>query len=183
MRTEDKNYKVGTPEVGRILALCTDNLTKKLTFDTFWEKLAAYINKELTHATDVVCVVKHMKDPKTNFDKKNKPRTWIKRKQIHPRTRLFRIKRWSSMFIKTRLWRKTSKCFHYHLGVIYKRCAIRFKERSEFLTIRRRRGLPIYPEEYKENDSRDWKQGQQTVHATQSINVFLCDEAGIIWFK
>ena len=35
VRTEDKNYKGGTPEVGRILALCTDNLTKKLTFDTF----------------------------------------------------------------------------------------------------------------------------------------------------
>ena len=32
---EDKNYKGETPEVGGILALCTEKLTKKLTFDTF----------------------------------------------------------------------------------------------------------------------------------------------------
>ena len=71
---EEMNYEGDTPEVGGILALCTENLTNKLTFDTFQEKLATYINKELTHATDVVCVVKHMKYPKINFDIKNKPK-------------------------------------------------------------------------------------------------------------
>ena len=33
--TEDKNYEVDTPEVGGILALLTENITKKLTVDTF----------------------------------------------------------------------------------------------------------------------------------------------------
>ena len=70
MDTEDKNYKGDTPEVDRIIALRTENITKKLTVETFQEKLATHINNELTHATDVVCVVKHMKHPKINFDKK-----------------------------------------------------------------------------------------------------------------
>ena len=68
MDTEVNNYKGYTPEVGYILALCTEKLTKKITFDNFREKLATYINIELTHATDVVCVVKHIKDPKINLD-------------------------------------------------------------------------------------------------------------------
>ena len=74
MDTEDNNYKGDNPEVGGILALRTENLTKKITFDMFWEKVATYINKELKHATDVVCVVKHTKDPKINFYNKNKPK-------------------------------------------------------------------------------------------------------------
>ena len=72
--TEDKNYRGDTPEVGIILPLCTEKLTKKLFFNMFLEKLATYISKYLTHATDVVCVVKHMMDPKMNFDNKNKPK-------------------------------------------------------------------------------------------------------------
>ena len=43
--TEDKNYEGDTLEVGGIIALRTEKLTKKLTFDTFQEKLATYINK------------------------------------------------------------------------------------------------------------------------------------------
>ena len=62
MDTEDKNYKGDTHKVGGVLTLHTEKLTKKLTFGTFWEKLSTWINKELTHATDVVYVVKHMKD-------------------------------------------------------------------------------------------------------------------------
>ena len=72
METADKNYEGDTPNVGTLLALRTGNLTKKLTFDTFREKLATYINKEVTHATDVVCVVKPMKDPRIIFYNKNK---------------------------------------------------------------------------------------------------------------
>ena len=74
MDTEDKNYKGDTTKVDRILTLRTEKLAKKLTLDSFQEKLATYINKELTHATDVVYVMKHMKDPKINFDNKNKPK-------------------------------------------------------------------------------------------------------------
>ena len=72
--TEDKKYKGDTPEVSGILALCTENLTKKITFDTLQDKLDTYTNKELTHATDVVCVVKHMNDLKINFYNNNKPK-------------------------------------------------------------------------------------------------------------
>ena len=71
--TEDNNYRVDTPKVGRMIALHTENFNKKLNFDTFREKLATYINKELKRATDVVCVLKHMKDPKY-IDNKNKPK-------------------------------------------------------------------------------------------------------------
>ena len=74
MDTEVNNYKGYTPEVGYILALCTEKLTKKITFDTFQEKLVTYINKELTYAMYVVYVVKHMKDTKINFNNKNKPK-------------------------------------------------------------------------------------------------------------
>ena len=74
MDTEVNNYKGYTPEVGYILALCTEKLTKKITFDNFREKLATYINIELTHATDVVCVVKHIKGTKINFYNNNKPK-------------------------------------------------------------------------------------------------------------
>ena len=72
--TQEKKYEGDTLRVGGILTLRTENITKKITLDTFRKKLATYINKELTHATDVVCVVKYMKDPKINFDNKNKPR-------------------------------------------------------------------------------------------------------------
>ena len=61
--TEDKNYEVYTPKVGGLISLRTLNITNKLTSDTFRGKLATYINK----------IVKHMKDPKINFDNKNKP--------------------------------------------------------------------------------------------------------------
>ena len=74
MDTEDKSYKGETPNVNRIIDLRTENITKKIRFDTFREKLATYTNKDLTHATDVVCVVKHMKDPKINSNSKNKPK-------------------------------------------------------------------------------------------------------------
>ena len=72
MDTEDKNYDGDTPEVDSILALRTEKITKKLTFDTFREKLATYINKELTHATELMCGVKHLKDSHIKFDDKNK---------------------------------------------------------------------------------------------------------------
>ena len=74
MYTEYKDYEGDTPKVDGILALCAEKLTNRLTFETFREKIATYINKELTHAKDVVFVVKHMKDPKINFDNKNKPK-------------------------------------------------------------------------------------------------------------
>ena len=45
VETADKNYEGDTPNVGTLIALRTGNLTKKLTFDTFREKLATYINK------------------------------------------------------------------------------------------------------------------------------------------
>ena len=62
--TEAKNHKVETPEVNGIISLRVGKITKKLTFDKFREKLSTYINRELSHATDVVCVVKHMMDKK-----------------------------------------------------------------------------------------------------------------------
>ena len=68
-----QRYEGDTPEVGGVLALCTENATKKLTLDIFREKLATYINKNLTHATNVVRIVKHLKDLKGGFDKNNKP--------------------------------------------------------------------------------------------------------------
>ena len=74
MDTEENKYEGDTLRVGGILTLRTENITNKVTLDTFRKKLATYINKELTHATDVVCVVKYMKDPKINFDNKKKPR-------------------------------------------------------------------------------------------------------------
>ena len=72
MDAEDKNYERVTTKVIRILALRIDKLTKKLTFGVFQEKLDTYIKKELTHATNVVCVVKHMEDPKISFDNNSK---------------------------------------------------------------------------------------------------------------
>ena len=74
MDTEDKNYEGDIPKVGGMLALLTENLNKKLNFETLQEKLATHTKKELTHATDLVCVVKRMKYPKINLDNKNKPK-------------------------------------------------------------------------------------------------------------
>ena len=72
METQHRNYEGDTPEVGGILALKAENITKKLTFDAFREKLTTYVYKELSHATYGVCIVKKLKDPDGNFDEKNK---------------------------------------------------------------------------------------------------------------
>ena len=45
-----------------------------MTFDAFREKLAMYVNKKLPHETDIVCVIKQLRDPTFSFDKNTKPK-------------------------------------------------------------------------------------------------------------
>ena len=88
METEDRNYEGDNPEVGGILALKTEKIAKKLTFDAFREKLTTYMNNELSHATESVCIVKNLKDPHGTFDDKNKPKKLSDEKEKLPIERM-----------------------------------------------------------------------------------------------
>ena len=60
LSTGSKTYKGDTPEISVVLALCTEKINKKFTYDTFCNKLRNYIMKTLVNGEDVVVVPKDM---------------------------------------------------------------------------------------------------------------------------
>ena len=69
----NKSFEGETPDIGAVLALKSEKVDKKLTFDSFREKLSDFLMKKLDHAKDVVAIVKTMKDPSPAFHTKHKP--------------------------------------------------------------------------------------------------------------
>ena len=64
-----------TPKLGAVLALCSENMNKKVSYDRFLEKLAIYVVNELKNGVSLVEVSKNP-NAKTieNFEKENKPK-------------------------------------------------------------------------------------------------------------
>ena len=58
-----------------MLVTRTENMTKKVMFVIFREKLGKYILREFNNASDVVCVVRYMSDPINSFGNKRKPKS------------------------------------------------------------------------------------------------------------
>ena len=61
------------PEVGAVLGLRTEYLSKKVSFEVFLEKMTDYVLRELKNAADVVSVVRDMTNPSDDFAKKHMP--------------------------------------------------------------------------------------------------------------
>ena len=70
-----RDFEEATPKIGGILALRSENVTKKVNYDIFCEKLYIYVMNELKDGNVIVQVVKN---PETNiidgFEKNNKPK-------------------------------------------------------------------------------------------------------------
>ena len=66
----DRSFEGKTPEIGGIMALKIDKVTKKVPFETFREVLVEYLTKELDRPRDVIAIVKDMIDPKPIFMKR-----------------------------------------------------------------------------------------------------------------
>ena len=79
IESEDRNFEGKTKDIGAVLGLKTERLTHKVPFDTFREKLAEYVLKELTNARHVIPLVEDMVHPMKQFMVENKPK--VKRKR------------------------------------------------------------------------------------------------------
>ena len=70
---QNRDFEGANPEVGAVLGLKSEKITKKIPFNQFREKLVEHIKSTFTHSRDIACVVKKMVDPMTDFDTRNKP--------------------------------------------------------------------------------------------------------------
>ena len=69
-----KDFEGVTPKIGGILALRSENMTKKVNFDIFCEKLGIYVMNEFKGGENVVEVTKRQTtDIISSFEKENKP--------------------------------------------------------------------------------------------------------------
>lgn len=69
-----RDYTGEESDFGHILALKGEKLDKKVNFEIFREKLCTYIMKNLDDATDVIAIVKDLKDPRNDFEVNNLPK-------------------------------------------------------------------------------------------------------------
>ena len=70
-----KDFEGATPKIGAILALRSENITKKANYDVFCEKLAIYVMNELKNGDAIVEVTKtHDADIIADFETHNKPK-------------------------------------------------------------------------------------------------------------
>jgi hypothetical protein len=72
--SDDKDWEGAKPEVGAVLGLKTEKITKKVTFEVFREKLATYVLSEFNNPKDVLPAVKRMTDPMVDFKAKQAPK-------------------------------------------------------------------------------------------------------------
>ena len=69
-----KDFEGVTPKIGGILALRSENMTKKVNFDVFCEKLGVYVMNEFKGGENVVEITKRQTiDIVSSFEKESKP--------------------------------------------------------------------------------------------------------------
>ena len=72
--TTHRDFAGNTPKIGRILGLCSENVTKKINYDLFCEKLGTYIMTEFKNGDAVFQITKeHSADVLAIFITNNKP--------------------------------------------------------------------------------------------------------------
>ena len=73
--TSTRDFEGTTPKIGGVLGLRSENVTKKIAFDVFCEKVGIYIMKEFNNGENVIEVLQHP-DTKvvTDFQNNNKPK-------------------------------------------------------------------------------------------------------------
>ena len=70
MDTSNKSFEGDQPIIGAVLVTKTKIKVKKITFGIFFEKLGNYMLRQVTNASDVVCVVRDIKDQIKYFIKR-----------------------------------------------------------------------------------------------------------------
>ena len=70
----NKDFEGDTPEIGCVLGLRSEKMTKKVQFDTFREKLEDYLVKTLTSPMDIMPILKDMVDPYERFVREHLPK-------------------------------------------------------------------------------------------------------------
>ena len=69
-----RDFEGATPKIGGVLGLCSENVTKKINYDSFCEKLGIYVMNELKEGDAIVEVTKNPKaDILSTFEADNKP--------------------------------------------------------------------------------------------------------------
>ena len=58
LELSNKDFEGETPEIGCVLGLRNEKITKKVPFDTFRDKIADFIVKKLDNAMDIMLIVK-----------------------------------------------------------------------------------------------------------------------------
>ena len=72
--SEQKNFKVETPELNSVLRLITERLDQGVTFEKFQDVLKNYVLKNFHKAEDIVEMVTNLKDLLPNFETKHIPK-------------------------------------------------------------------------------------------------------------
>ena len=81
LNSTPKDFVGDTPKLGGILGLRSENVTKKITYDLFCEKLGTYIMTEFKNGDDIFQVTKiHDADVTEFFKAKNKPNSLTEEK-------------------------------------------------------------------------------------------------------
>ena len=71
--SEQKYFKLETPELNSVLGLITERLDQRVTFDKFQDVLKNYVLKNFKKEEDIVEIITDMNDPVTNFNTKHIP--------------------------------------------------------------------------------------------------------------
>ena len=70
----NKDFEGDTPDIGCVLGLRSEKISRKVQFNTFREKLEDYLTKNLTSPMDIMPILKDMKDPYNDFVRDHLPR-------------------------------------------------------------------------------------------------------------
>ena len=71
--SEQKDFKIETPELNAVLGLITETLDQGVTFEKFQDALKNYVLKNF-HKADIVEMVTNLKYPCTNFETNHMPK-------------------------------------------------------------------------------------------------------------
>ena len=71
--TDGASFEGSCSEIGAVMGLRTEKITKKVPFSIFVEKLGDYIITDIKYGSDIENCVRRMEDPFLNFETKHKP--------------------------------------------------------------------------------------------------------------
>ena len=71
--SDGSTFEGGCPEIGAVVGLRTEKITKKVPFSVFVEKLADYVITTFKHAADIEQSIRCMVDPFEDFTDTHKP--------------------------------------------------------------------------------------------------------------